>query len=87
MSAQLHWLLPICLQGSETTIHTMTGPVDPVGTFNFQLKCLLLLVIFRFIVVWVCMLYSNMIPMECSALCKLITIIASLGETRDREDK
>lgn len=33
------------------------------------------------------MLYSNMIPMECSALCKSITIIASLGETRGREDR
>ena len=32
------------------------------------------------------MLYSNMIPMECSALCKSITVIASLGETRGRED-
>ena len=52
MSTQLHWLLPICLQGSETTVHTITVPVDPVNTFNSQLKCLLLLVIFRFIVVW-----------------------------------
>lgn len=52
MSAQLHWLLPICLQASETTIYTMTAPVDPVSTFNSQLKWLLLLVIFRFIVVW-----------------------------------
>lgn len=52
MSAQLRWLLPICLQGSETTIHTMTVPVDPVSAFNSQLKRLLLLVIFRFIVVW-----------------------------------
>lgn len=33
------------------------------------------------------MLYSNMIPMECSALCKSITVIASLGETRGREDR
>lgn len=33
------------------------------------------------------MLYSNMIPMDCSALCKSITIIASLGETRGREDR
>lgn len=33
------------------------------------------------------MLYSNMIPMECSSLCKSITIIASLGETRGREDR
>ena len=32
------------------------------------------------------MLYNNMIPMECSTLYKSITVIASLGETRGRED-
>lgn len=34
-----------------------------------------------------CMLYSNMIFMECCVLCKLIIIIVFLGEIRGREDR